>query len=88
MEFLYRVMQVTSRGFRAWRMRPMSHCQRGDMVLLAYICEQYRLRLHSYGRPRMTEELLELGLSVGYRRVGRLMRENGIKRSEPASIRP
>jgi len=27
----------------------------------------------------MTEELQELGLSVGHRRVRRLMRENGIK---------
>ncbi len=27
----------------------------------------------------MTDELQELGLSVGHRRVGRLMRENGIK---------
>ena len=27
----------------------------------------------------MTEELQELGLEVGHRRVGRLMRENGIK---------
>jgi transposase InsO family protein len=27
----------------------------------------------------MTEELQELGLRVGHRRVGRLMRENGIK---------
>ena len=79
MEFLCRVMQVTSRGFRAWRVRPMSQCQRGDMVLLAHIREQHRLSLHSYGRPRMTEELQELGLSVGHRRVGRLMGKNGIK---------
>ena len=27
----------------------------------------------SYGRPRMTEELNELGLRVGHRRVGRLI---------------
>jgi transposase InsO family protein len=27
----------------------------------------------------MTEELQELGVNVGHRRVGRLMRENGIK---------
>jgi transposase InsO family protein len=27
----------------------------------------------------MTEELQDLGLSVGHRRVGRLMRENNIK---------
>jgi transposase InsO family protein len=49
------------------------------MVILAHIREQHRLRLQSYGRPRMTEELQELGLKVGYRRVGRLMGENGIK---------
>jgi len=49
------------------------------MVILAHIREQHRLSLQSYGRPRMTEELQELGLKVGHRRVGRLMGENGIK---------
>ena len=78
LDFLCRVMQVTSRGFRAWRRRPMSQRQRDDMVLLAHIREQHRLSLQSYGRPRMTEELQELGLKVGHRRVGRLMRQNGI----------
>ena len=48
------------------------------MVVLAHIKEQSRLSLGSYGRPRMTEELKEMGLNVGHRRVGRLMRENGI----------
>ncbi|WP_093741852.1 IS3 family transposase [Sulfitobacter delicatus] len=78
-EFLCRVMQVTSRGYRAWRVRPMSRRQRDDMVVLAHIREQHRLSLQSYGRPRMTEELQELGLKVGHRRIGRLMRENDIK---------
>jgi len=32
----------------------------------------------SYGRPRMTEELMEIGLDVGHRRLRRLMRQNGI----------
>ena len=49
-----------------------------DMVVLALIKEQSRLSLGSYGRPRMTEELKEIGVDVGHRRVGRLMRENGI----------
>ena len=48
------------------------------MVLLAHIREQKRLSLGSYGRPRMTAELNELGFDVGERRVGRLMKENGI----------
>jgi putative transposase len=57
----------------------MSQRQRDDMVPLARIREQHRLSRQSYGRPRMTEELQELGLKVGHRRVGRLMGENGIK---------
>ncbi len=77
-ERLCRIMNVTSRGYRAWRGRPINQRQRDDMVLLAHIREQHKLSLHSYGRPRMTEELKELGLSVGHRRVGRLMRQNGI----------
>jgi hypothetical protein len=64
---------------RAWRDRPMSRRQRDDMVILAHIREQRRLSLGSYGRPRMTEELQELGLEVGHRRVGRLMAVNAIK---------
>ena len=48
------------------------------MIVLAHIKEQSRLSLASYDRPRMTEELMELGLNVGHRRVGRLMRENGM----------
>lgn len=59
-------------------MRPMSQSQRTDMVLLAHIREQFALSLNSYGRPRMTEELKELGLQVGHRRIGRLMRQNNI----------
>jgi transposase InsO family protein len=49
-----------------------------DMVVLANIKEQSRLSLGSFARPRMTEELKEVGVDVGQRRVGRLMRENGI----------
>jgi len=67
------------RGVRAWRIRPMSQQQRDNMVLWARIREQHRLGQQSEGRPRMTEELQELGLSVSRGRVGRLMRENGLQ---------
>ncbi len=78
-ERLCRLLRVTSRGFRAWRERPVSQRQRYDMVLLAHIREQHHLSLGSYGRPRMTQELKEIGLAGGHRRVGRLMRSNGFR---------
>jgi len=54
-------MDVGERGYRAWRTRPACRRQRDDMVLLAHIREQHLLSLKTYGRPRMTEELKELG---------------------------
>ncbi|PHQ97980.1 MAG: hypothetical protein COB40_02740 [Marinosulfonomonas sp.] len=82
-ERLCQIMNVSSRGYRAYRSRPISQRQREDMVLLAHIREQHGLSLNSYGRPRMTEELKETGLEVGHRRVGRLMRQNGISVVRP-----
>lgn len=61
-----RVMNVSSRGLRAFRNRTASRRQRSDLVTLAHIKEQSRLSLGSYGRPRMTEELKEIGLDVGH----------------------
>lgn len=78
-ERLCRVLDVTSRGFRAWRSRPMSQRQRVDLRLLVHIKEAYKLSLQTYGRPRMVEELRDMGFVVGHRRVGRLMRDNGIR---------
>lgn len=48
--------------------------QRADLGVLAHIEEKPRLSLGSYGRPRMTEELKELGLSVRRLRIGRLIK--------------
>ena len=83
-ERLCQIMEVSPRGYRAYRNRPLSQSQRKDMVVLAHIREQFALSLCSYGRPRMTEELKELGLNVGHRRVGRLMSQNGreVKRNK------
>lgn len=72
------VMEVTTRGFRAWVNRPMSVRARGNMRVLAHTIDQYAQALGTYGRPRMTAELKEIGLKVGERRVGRLMRFNGM----------
>lgn len=81
---MYDVLKVSSRGLRAYRGRPASQRHQTDMVVLAHIKEQSRLSLGSYGRPRMTAELKELGLNVCHRRVGRLMREKALLQTLPA----
>ena len=78
-ETMCRGMKVTTRWFRAWVTKPDSARARGDMQVLAHIKDHYAQYLGTYGRPRMIAELKKIGLGVGERRVGRLMRINGIK---------
>ena len=40
----------------------MSQCQHDDMAMPAQIREQRHLSLQSYGRPRMSEKLHDLGV--------------------------
>lgn len=57
----------------------MSKHQRQDIVLLTHIRAEFKASYYSYGRPRMVEELREKVFNVGHTRVGRLMRDNGLK---------
>ncbi len=75
---LCKLFGISRSGFYAWRSRPVSRRAREDVVLLDHIRSEFKSSLYSYGRPRMVEELRELGFKVGHTRIGRLMRENGI----------
>ena len=60
--------------------RPGNHCPdrpKADHALTIKLDHSGGADHH--GRPKMTEELKELGLNICHRRVGRLMRENGIR---------
>lgn len=78
-EILCRVVRVSSRGFRAWRGRPLSARAREDTILSAHFRAQAKFCNFSYGRIRMTMELKELGFHIGERRTARLMAANDIK---------
>jgi len=55
-ERMCRIMDVSPRGYRAYRSRPLNWNQRTDMVVLAHIREQFAQSQESYGCPRMTEK--------------------------------
>ena len=76
---LCRVLGVSQSGYFAWRDRLACRRQRDDMVLLAHVRSAFALSNSTYGSPRMTRELCDSGLSVGRRRVARLMRDNGLR---------
>lgn len=76
---LCRVLGVSQSGYFAWRGRLACRRQRDDMVLLAHVRSAFALSNGTYGSPRMTRELRESGVTVGRRRIARLMRDNGLR---------
>lgn len=80
---LCKVLEVSQSGYFAWKSRPASRRQRGDLVLLAHVRSAFALSNETYGSPRMTHELRDQGLKAGRRRVARLMRENGLRACQP-----
>jgi putative transposase len=76
---LCRVLGISQSGYFAWRGRLVCRRQRDDMVLLAHARSAFALSNGTYGSPRMTRELRDGGLTVGRRRIARLMRQNGLR---------
>jgi putative transposase len=62
----------------AWRDRPPSDRRRGDAALLRRIRTIHAVSHGTYGAPRIQAKLRAEGVSVGCKRIARLMREAGI----------
>lgn len=74
-----RVLGVSESGFHAWRRRPKSERALGDEVLADIIGRIHEQSRGTYGAPRVHAELrLAKGISVGRKRVARLMRQVGL----------
>jgi len=85
--WMCRRLDVSRAGFYAWRRRePSEHDQR-DEVLKMKIAAVHEDNRGVYGRPRITKELREAGEKVSEKRVGRLMREEGITGRRPKKFR-
>lgn len=79
---LCRTLGVSTSGFYEWRDRQQDPARRVrvDRELTATIIEIHRQSRGTYGAPRVHAELrLGAGISVGRKRVARLMRQAGIE---------
>jgi putative transposase len=72
------VLDVSRSGFYAWKSREPSVRRQADEALLGEIQRIYAENRRVYGCPRIYEALKDEGMQLGRKRVGRLMRENGI----------
>lgn len=73
------VLDVSASGYYEWCRRPESpHAQR-DRQLLVLVRASHDGSKRRYGRPRVWKDLHEAGERVSEKRVGRLMREDGLR---------
>ncbi len=73
-----RVLKVSASGYYAWPSRPASARATADADLTRHIRTIHAGSHGTYGAPRVHAELRADGLSVGRKRIARLMRAAGI----------
>lgn len=78
---LCQVLKVRRQGFYEWLAAEPARVERAgrDQELASVITEIHLAHRRAYGRPRITEELRRRGLVVNHKRVGRIMRQHGVR---------
>lgn len=77
---LCQVLGVTRAGYYAWKTRTPSRRALADDRLSRLIAEIFKRSHETYGAPRIQAELADdYGVTVGRKRVARLMRELGLE---------
>lgn len=74
-----RVMSVSRSGFYEWLSRPESRRSQEDQVLKADIRVIHEKNRHLYGERRIKDDLADMGKTVSRKRIGQLMKEEGLK---------
>jgi putative transposase len=91
------LLKVSRSGFYAWRTRPPSKRAVADQVLAEQVHGFYQASRCTYGAPRIHDDLVDVGVHVGRKRVARIMRVNGwhgahrrswrhVTKSDPAAV--
>lgn len=74
-----RVLKVSKSGYYRWLNRQPSKRQSDDAMLTEKIRAIHRRSRGTYGAPRVHADLRDQGIGVGYKRVARLMRADGLR---------
>jgi len=81
LSMMCRALKVTPQGYRQWFQRCPNRDKRlqEKQKLVGAITEAYKDSHHTYGRVRVRRELRDQGINVGIKRVGDLMRQEGLR---------
>lgn len=72
-------LKVSRSGYYDWLNREESTRDKTDQYLLNHIRRIFKRNDGIYGSPRVHQKLIKMGISVGRKRVARLMKQAGLK---------
>src|SRR5204862_2674349 len=72
-------LEASRSGYYAHQRKPQRPRRQADQALKDKIRESHRKSRRTYGTPRIREDLARQGVRCGRKRIGRLMREQGLK---------
>ena len=81
LSMMCRALKVTPQGYHQWFQRCPKRDKRRqeEQKLIGAIEEAYKDSQRTYGRVRVRRELRDQGINVGIKRVGDLMRQEGLR---------
>lgn len=85
---LAQALEISSSGFDGHLQKPQRPRRERDRQLSALIHPIFKASRQTYGSPRLTHALRNIGQRCGKNRVSRLMRENRIKPVQKRRFRP
>lgn len=83
-----RVFGVSRSGYYEWLERPASTRAQEDQLLKARIHDHFHKSRQTYGTPRLKNALKKEGRQVSQRRIGRLMKEDGLVAKATRRFKP
>ena len=80
-EKMCKVLKVSRSGFYDWLKKPESERKKENIMILEKIksIRKKHPKKEVYGAPRLAKELNSMGVSCGKNRIGRIMKNNGIR---------
>lgn len=72
------MLKVSISGYYAWRHRALCHHAQSDVAIGDALEVFFERSRSTYGRPRLADDLRDVGIQVSGKRLARLMRERNI----------
>jgi putative transposase len=86
--FVCQTLEVSRSALYAWQVRQERPRDAGDIELSSTIRRIFHRHKRRYGARRIALDLMDLGISCGVERVGKIMKSQGLVAIQPKSFKP